>query len=122
MLSTDADCTCDEDDGPICRCCKKQLAKLWLNKVTRKVCKRPVMTSGYNSNAYGFTDQIIQDVMDKLNRRVVDPKDEMTEHPFAFGDEAWLQGRQIPGADHPRHGASQSVGGNRRHGLLQGAC
>ena len=59
-------------------------AKLWLNKVTRKTVKRPVMTSGYNSNAYGFTDQIIQDVMEKLNRRVVDPKDEMTEHPFAF--------------------------------------
>ena len=83
---TDADCTCDEEDGD-CPCCKKQLAKLWLNKVTRKVCKRPVMTSGYNSNAYGFTDQIIQDVMEKLNRRVVDPKDEMTEHPFAFGDD-----------------------------------
>ena len=68
-----------------CPCCRKQLAKLWLNKVTRKVCKRPVMTSGYGSNAYGFTDQIVEDVMDKLNRRVVDPKDELTEHPFTFG-------------------------------------
>ena len=45
------------------------------------------MTSGYGSNAYGYTDQIVEDVMDKLNRRVVDPKDEMTEHPFTFGDD-----------------------------------
>jgi len=65
---------------------KAALARLWMaNGITRKTCKRSVMSSCYNSNAYGFTDQIIQDLMDKLNRRVIDPKDAMTEHPFAFG-------------------------------------
>ena len=34
---------------------------------------------------YGYTDQIVEDVMDKLNRRVSTRKDELTEHPFTFG-------------------------------------
>ena len=64
---TDADCTCDEEDGD-CPCCET-LAKLWLNKVTRKVCKS-LQHQRLQFNAYGFTDQIIQDGMEKLNRRV----------------------------------------------------
>ena len=82
---TDNHCTSDDQEG-MSDCDKKAIAKLWLKHgITRKVCKRPVMTSGYNSNAYGFTDQIMQDVMEKLNRRVIDPKDSLVEHPFAFG-------------------------------------
>ena len=61
---------------------KKALAQLWLkNGITRKVVKRPVMTSGYNSNAYGFTDQIMADLMDKLFVKVLAGK--LDKHPFA---------------------------------------
>lgn len=40
----------------------KTLAQTWLAYgVTRKVCKRPVMTLAYGSAVHGFTDQIIED-------------------------------------------------------------
>ena len=45
-------------------------AKLWLTfcggKIDRSVVKRNVMTFGYNSNAYGMTDQIMDDLMKPL--------------------------------------------------------
>ena len=64
---------------------KAALAQMWLKHgITRKTCKRPVMSSGYNSNAFGFTDQIVTDTMDKLHRRVIDPSDELDVHPFAY--------------------------------------
>ena len=82
---TDADCTCDEEDGD-CHAAEAA-SQAVAEQGHQEGLQEAVMTSGYNSNAYGFTDQIIQDVMEKLNRRVVDPKDEMTEHPFAFQDD-----------------------------------
>lgn len=40
----------------------KQLAQAWLSYgITRKVCKRPVMTLAYGSGQYGFGDQVFED-------------------------------------------------------------
>ncbi|WP_295789394.1 DNA-directed RNA polymerase [uncultured Veillonella sp.] len=40
----------------------KTLAQLWTNHgITRKVCKRPVMTLAYGSGRYGFSEQILED-------------------------------------------------------------
>ena len=56
----------------------ERLAKLWLKHgIDRKVVKRQVMTAAYNSNVYGFTDQIKADTMDKLHKRVLDPEDDI---------------------------------------------
>jgi len=87
-MEVDDDCPCD-DSGPICECEKPALAKLWLKHgINRKVVKRQVMTAAYNSNVYGFTDQIKADTMDKLHKRVLDPEDDgLHEHPFAYGDD-----------------------------------
>lgn len=42
----------------------KQLAEAWLaHGITRKVCKRPVMTLAYGSGQYGFGDQIYEDTV-----------------------------------------------------------
>ena len=63
-------------------------AKLWLDYgITRSVTKRSVMTAAYNSNAYGFTDQLMKDLMRKLLKRVLDPNDSLERHPFANGDD-----------------------------------
>lgn len=42
----------------------KQMAEAWLaHGITRKVCKRPVMTLAYGSGQYGFGDQIYEDTV-----------------------------------------------------------
>lgn len=58
------------------------VARLWLEHgITRKTVKRPVMTASYNSNAYGFTDQIMSDLMNPLFQEVLEQKRD--RHPFA---------------------------------------
>lgn len=43
---------------------KKEYAEMWLSYgITRKVCKRPVMTLAYGSGQYGFTNQILEDTV-----------------------------------------------------------
>ena len=60
------------------------LAKLWLDYgISRKVVKRNVMTYGYSSNVYGFKDQLKEDLMKDLSRKVA--YGELDAHPF--GDE-----------------------------------
>lgn len=52
-----------EDDGYI-RAGTRTLARQWLAfGVTRKVCKRPVMTFPYGSGEYGFRDQLMTDIL-----------------------------------------------------------
>lgn len=42
----------------------KTLAAQWLSfGITRKLCKRPVMTLAYGSRQYGFKDQIMMDIL-----------------------------------------------------------
>ena len=63
-------------------------AKLWLTfcggKIDRSVVKRNVMTFGYNSNAYGMTDQIMDDLMKPLFTKSMKEK---TPHPFAVDED-----------------------------------
>ena len=41
----------------------KTLAQAWLAYgITRKVCKRPVMTLAYGSGEYGFSEQLFEDI------------------------------------------------------------
>lgn len=58
-----------------------EVAQLWLDYgITRSVVKRPAMTFAYSSEAYGFKQQILTDLMDPLAREV---KYKMREaHPF----------------------------------------
>ena len=45
-------------------CGTKALAAQWLSfGITRKTCKRPVMTLAYGSREYGFKEQLITDIM-----------------------------------------------------------
>jgi len=56
-------------------------AQMWLDfGVTRSTVKRNVMTYGYSSVERGFGDQIIEDLMQPLQRDVNYGK--ITEHPF----------------------------------------
>lgn len=44
----------------------KTLAQAWLSYgITRKVCKRPVMTLAYGSGEYGFGEQLFEDIVHK---------------------------------------------------------
>jgi DNA-directed RNA polymerase len=62
------------DDDPV--------AKEWLDYgVTRKVVKRNVMTYGYSSGIYGFTDQLMEDLMIPLRNSV--RKGDLAKHPFS---------------------------------------
>lgn len=55
--------------------------KEWLaHGITRKTVKRNVMTYGYSSEKYGFSDQIIEDHMNQLEADVIAGK--LNEHPF----------------------------------------
>lgn len=40
-----------------------QIARGWVGRVTRKVCKRPVMTLAYGSREYGFKTQVFADTV-----------------------------------------------------------
>lgn len=59
----------------------RQLAKAWLDiGISRKVCKRPVMTLAYGATQFGFGEQIYKDTVEplrqsnKLSRDVNDTK------------------------------------------------
>lgn len=63
------------------------LAQLWLAYgITRKVVKRNVMTFPYSSEAFGFREQIMEDLMTPLADAVIDKK--IDRHPFG-DDEGW---------------------------------
>jgi DNA-directed RNA polymerase len=63
------------------------LAQLWLNHgITRKTVKRNVMTFPYSSEAFGFREQLMEDLMTPLNDDVVDGR--IAEHPFGI-DGGW---------------------------------
>ena len=40
------------------------------------------MTWAYSSEEYGFAEQLRKEIMEPLQKRVRDPLDELTEHPF----------------------------------------
>jgi len=62
---------------------KLQSAKQWKAfGLTRKTVKRNCMTWAYSSEEYGFAEQLRKEIMEPLQKRVRDPKDELTEHPF----------------------------------------
>ena len=59
--------------------------------LTRKICKRPVMTWGYSSRRYGFSDQLRTDWIKPITKKLKSPTkqllhpltgEEVTEHPF----------------------------------------
>lgn len=56
-------------------------ARLWLDYgLTRSEVKRPVMTRGYGSERYGFRSQVITDLMEPLDTKVL--RGELQAHPF----------------------------------------
>ena len=60
---------------------KSEQTTEWLQYgITRKTVKRNVMTYGYSSEKYGFTDQIMEDLMNPLEEEVTAGKREA--HPF----------------------------------------
>jgi DNA-directed RNA polymerase len=62
----------------------KANAQRWLNYgVSRKVVKRNVMTFAYSSRERGFGDQLIDDLMEPLQKQVT--YGEITAHPFGIG-------------------------------------
>ena len=62
---------------------KLQSAKQWKAfGLTRKTVKRNCMTWAYSSEEYGFAEQLRKEIMEPLQKRVRDPLDELTEHPF----------------------------------------
>ena len=71
--------------------------------LTRKVCKRPVMTWGYSSRRYGFADQIRSDWMKDLTKKLYYGKlvhpvtgEKVTKHPFG-ADEGFYAAIYIAG-------------------------
>jgi len=56
-----------------------EYAKGWQGNITRKVCKRPVMTLAYGATKFGFRQQIIEDTINDWQR----------EDDYPFGDEGW---------------------------------
>lgn len=63
------------------------LARIWLEYgITRKIVKRNVMTFPYSSEAYGFREQIMEDLMVPLSDDVIDGK--LPAHPFGT-DGGW---------------------------------
>lgn len=68
-------------------------AKQWLAYgVDRSTVKRNTMTYGYSSDAWGFGDQLIEDIMKKLSDKVIKKElDGTTGKPFVhpFGEDTW---------------------------------
>ena len=57
------------------------IAKLWLDHgIDRKIVKRNVMTYGYSSRLFGFKNQIMDDLMRQLDRKV--KNGDLDSHPF----------------------------------------
>jgi DNA-directed RNA polymerase len=48
-------------------------AKLWVGKVTRKLAKRPTMTTPYGSGRYGFTEQLLEALREIQRDKGEDP-------------------------------------------------
>lgn len=57
------------------------LAQGWLGKVTRKVCKRPVMTLAYGAKRFGFKEQVFVDTLKEWKQ--TDPA------TFPFEGDGW---------------------------------
>jgi len=49
--------------------------------ISRNIVKRNVMTFGYSSSVYGFTDQLMEDLMTPLKKEVT--RRQRDEHPFS---------------------------------------
>lgn len=63
----------------------REAAQRWLDYgITRSTVKRQVMTYGYSAVEFGFTDQIREDIMKPLARKVAAGK--LAEHPFDEGE------------------------------------
>lgn len=63
----------------------KTLAKQWLTfGITRKTCKRPVMTMAYSSKEYGFKQQTMEDIIRPAHQIA-----ERTGTPFAFSGDGY---------------------------------
>lgn len=61
----------------------EEMAKIWLGKVDRSICKRPVMTVPYGASVYGMSEQIL-DELAKLNENghYLDTEDDF--HPSIY--------------------------------------
>ncbi len=57
------------------------LAKGWIGRVTRKVCKRPVMTLAYGAREFGFKQQVFDDT--------VKPWKQSDPENFPWTDSGW---------------------------------
>jgi len=63
----------------------KTLAAQWLEfGVTRKVTKRPVMTLAYGSKEYGFTDQLLDDILDPALAHATGPDGSIDKDLYPF--------------------------------------
>lgn len=67
------------------------MAKTWLDiGITRKVCKRPVMTLAYGATRFGFGEQIYKDTVEPLKMKNKIPKDvNVTKLSSYLGDKVW---------------------------------
>ncbi len=59
---------------------KAALARGWLGNITRKVCKRPVMTLAYGAKAFGFKQMIYDDSIQPWKQ---------SDKPFPFEGPGW---------------------------------
>ena len=57
-------------------------AKGWVGHITRKVCKRPVMTMPYGSEQYGFKKQVFEDIVKRW-------KEVFKDDPFPWEGNGW---------------------------------
>jgi DNA-directed RNA polymerase len=80
-LDTQPENPCDEDQVKAAARVR-ELARLYLEfGITRKICKRGVMTFAYSSKKFGMSSQLQVDLMAPLAREVLEGKYE--DHPFA---------------------------------------
>jgi DNA-directed RNA polymerase len=63
------------------------VAAMWVGQVTRKVCKRPVMTLAYGAKRFGFTDMVMVDTMRPAQKK----------NPEAFGGKRAFEAAQYMG-------------------------
>jgi DNA-directed RNA polymerase, mitochondrial len=69
---------------------KDELARLWLDfGINRSRVKRNVMTYSYSSETFGMKGQVLEDIMEKEDLRLL--KGEIDKHPFEghIGKAAW---------------------------------
>lgn len=78
-LRIDADLTHDDAET-------RSMAALWSGRIERATVKRSVMTFAYSSEEFGFRQQIMEDTMRPLSRRL--SLGELAEHPYG-ADGGW---------------------------------